>query len=111
MFSIGQVLKLKPGYEQEYKHRHDELWPEMAEAMRQAGVSMAIYLHENFLFVFATASDQQAWDELERNPITPRWDRYMSDVLEGDGNGKPFLKSLRPIFAFGEFAEHEIARI
>src|SRR5258708_2976849 len=68
MFSIAQLLKLKPGCEQEYKKRHDELWPEMADAMRKAGVSMAVYLHENLLFVFATARDQHSWDELDRDP-------------------------------------------
>jgi len=103
MFSIAQLLKLKPGCEQEYKKRHDELWPEMAEAMRKAGVSMAIYLHENLLFIFATARDQHSWDELERDPVTPRWDRYMSDILEDDARGKTFIKNLKQLFRFGEF--------
>ena len=104
MFSIGLLLKLKPGCEQEYKKRHDELWPEMADAMHKAGVSMAIYRHENLLFIFATATDQQSWDELDRDPVTPRWDKYMSDVLEDDEHGKTFIKNLQQVFAFGEFA-------
>jgi L-rhamnose mutarotase len=105
MYSVGQVLKLKPGCEQEYIKRHDELWPAMADAMRRAGVNMVIYLHDNLLFVSATASDAKAWAELERDPVTPRWDRYMSDVLESDGNGGVFIKNLRQVFAFGDFAQ------
>jgi L-rhamnose mutarotase len=104
MFSIGQLLKLRPGCEQEYKRRHDELWPEMHDAMRRAGVNMVIYLHENLLFLYATAPNQHSWDELERDPVTPRWDKYMSDVLEDDANGKTFIKDLRQMFAFGELA-------
>ncbi|MEX0643138.1 MAG: L-rhamnose mutarotase [Pirellulales bacterium] len=104
MFSIGQLLKLKPGCEQEYKRRHDELWPEMAKAMHQAGVNMAIFLHDNLLFIFATATDQQSWEELDRNPVTPRWDKYMSDLLESDEHGKIFIKNLPQMFAFGEFS-------
>jgi L-rhamnose mutarotase len=104
MFSIGQLLELRPGCEQEYKKRHDELWPEMADAMRRAGVNMAIYLHGNLLFVFATAPDQHSWDALDRDPVTPRWDKYMSDILADDEHGKTFIKNLQQMFAFGEFA-------
>jgi L-rhamnose mutarotase len=104
MFSIGQLLKLKPGCEEEYKKRHDNLWPEMANAMRKAGINMAIYRHENLLFVFATARDKRSWDELDRDPVTPRWDKYMADILADDENGKTFIQDLQQMFAFGDFA-------
>jgi L-rhamnose mutarotase len=106
MFSIGQLLLLKPGCEQEYIRRHDELWPEMGEAMRRAGVNMAIYLHDNQLFLFATAASQHVWDELDRDPVTPRWDKYMSDILVSDDHGKPLVEDLRKMFSFGEFASN-----
>ena len=103
MFSTGLLLKLKPGCEQEYKQRHDELWPELAAAMHEAGVNMVIYLHENLLFIFATATSQQSWDDLDRRPVTHRWDKYMSDILEDGENGKTFIKTLPNMFTFGEF--------
>lgn len=104
MFSTGQLLKLKPGCEAEYVKRHDELWPEMADAMHKAGVSMVIYRHENLLFLFATATDQAAWEALDRNPVTPRWDKFMSDILAGDDQGRPFVANLPRMFAYGDFA-------
>jgi L-rhamnose mutarotase len=104
MFSIGQLLKLKPGCEAEYIKRHDELWPEMAEAMRNAGVNMIIYRNDNLLFLFATAPDQEAWNELDRDPVTPRWDKFMSDILASDEQGRPIVENLPRMFAFGEFA-------
>ncbi len=33
------VLKVRPGYEEEYVCRHREIWPEMVEALRSAGIS------------------------------------------------------------------------
>ena len=30
------VLEVRPGYEEEYKRRHDQIWPEMLEALREA---------------------------------------------------------------------------
>ena len=104
MFSIGQLLKLKPGCEAEYNKRHDELWPEMVEAMHKAGVNMVIYRHENSLFLFATATDQAAWDALDRDPVTPQWDKFMSDILASDEQGRPIVENLPRMFAFGEFA-------
>ena len=39
------AMKLRPGFEAEYKRRHDEIWPELARELRDAGVSdYSIYL-------------------------------------------------------------------
>ncbi len=32
------ILEVRPGYEEEYKKRHDEIWPEMVEMLREAGL-------------------------------------------------------------------------
>lgn len=104
MYSICLLLKLRPGCEQEYRKRHDELWPEMATAMNNAGVSMVIYLSGEDLFLFATATSKDSWDELDRDPVTPRWDAFMTDVLADGDDGKTFVKPLPQMFAFGEFA-------
>ena len=32
------VLEVRPGYEDEYKKRHDDIWPEMLDALRKAGI-------------------------------------------------------------------------
>ena len=33
------TMKLYPGFEAEYKKRHDEIWPEPAEEIRSVGIS------------------------------------------------------------------------
>ena len=38
MASYAWVLGIKPGYEEEYKRRHDEIWPDMTEALKQSGI-------------------------------------------------------------------------
>jgi len=104
MISVGQILKLKSGFEREYKRRHDELWPEMAVAMSAAGVNMIIYLHENLLFLYANAPTQEAWDRLNNDPVTSRWDQYMGDILESREDGGVFIKDLPRMFKFGNLA-------
>ncbi len=101
MVSFGQLLRLKPGCEQEYKRRHDELWPELAYVMKEAGINMVIFRHEELLFLYATAPSREAWEYVDKHEITPRWDRYMSDILQCDGE-RPVVTDLPQMFAFGD---------
>ena len=57
-------MKLKPGNVDEYKRRHDEIWPELAQLLREAGIyDYSIFLDEEDLHLFAVlklARRQQA---------------------------------------------------
>lgn len=33
------TMRLKPGAVEEYKRRHDEIWPELSAVLRAAGIS------------------------------------------------------------------------
>ena len=47
-------MKLKPGNVAEYKKRHDEIWPELAQEIRAAGISdYSIFFDEETLTLFA----------------------------------------------------------
>jgi len=39
MRTVAFTMKLKPGFEAEYKKRHDEIWPELVKELEDAGVS------------------------------------------------------------------------
>ena len=44
-------MKLKPGFEAEYKKRHAAIWPELSQALTAAGVSdYSIFLDEETLY-------------------------------------------------------------
>ena len=57
MARYAWVLEVRPGYEKEYKRRHDEIWPEMLDALRSAGIrNYSIFRHGLTLFgYFETA--------------------------------------------------------
>ena len=39
-------LGVRPGYEEEYKKRHDEIWPEMISELKAAGIrNYSIFRH------------------------------------------------------------------
>ena len=47
-------MKLKPGIVDEYKRRHDEIWPELAQLLREAGIyDYSIFLDEEDMHLFA----------------------------------------------------------
>ncbi len=46
-------MQLHPGQTDEYKRRHDALWPELATLLRETGISQySIFLDEETLTLF-----------------------------------------------------------
>lgn len=107
MTTIGGALKIRPGCHAEYKRRHDELWPELAQAMREREISMVIYRFEDWVFFHATAPSQAAWAGLEGMPVSARWEKYIADVVEPDSSGKAECRVLTRIFAFGNYESRD----
>lgn len=81
----GFVLTVRPGKTDEYRRRHEEIWPEMAEALRRSGVVFyEIFLDEENRRVFGhVVRDRPALEGTD--PVIARWRAYMADVLEMDG--------------------------
>ena len=51
---IAFRMQLKPGVATEYERRHDELWPDLADALREAGIhDYSIFLDEETMSLFA----------------------------------------------------------
>jgi len=103
MYSIGTTFKLKPGCLAEYKKAHDELWPDIAEAMRANEVDMVIHHHEDRLFLFATAPSQEHMERSNQAATAERWAAYMATLMETDEEGKAIVEELELAFAFGGF--------
>ena len=74
---------IKPGYKQEYIRRHNEIWPEMVDALKAAGVcNYTIFACDDELFgyyecVHGAAFAQKAQD---KSPVVARWCEMMSDI-------------------------------
>lgn len=82
------LLRIRPGRIAEYKRRHNEIWPEMVEALRASGVvHYDIYLHEPSSQVFGHMLLRQPPDPATpEHPAVLKWRAYMADVLEMDGD-------------------------
>ncbi|MUI12374.1 L-rhamnose mutarotase [Massilia dura] len=85
-------MQLKPGVVEEYRRRHDELWPDLAEALGNAGIfDYSIFLDEDTLSLFAVLKvrDGAPIAELPGQPVMKRWWDYMADLMEVDPDGEP----------------------
>lgn len=78
-------MKLKPGGAAEYQRRHDALWPELARALRTAGISdYSIFLDAETLTLFAVQqqTDDSTASELPHHPVVRKWWDHMADLME-----------------------------
>ena len=98
------TFEIYPDKADEYKKRHDELWPEMERMMHAQDVSMVIYRHGEWLFIHGTAPTEEHFRRTGTDPITPKWNEYMKDVLQVDETGDLIVHELPLAFSFGDFA-------
>lgn len=94
-------MRLKPGFELEYKKRHDEIWPGLSEELGRAGVSdYTIFLDEESLTLFAVQklADNNTADLLPQTAIVKKWWAYMSDIMETNPDKSPVSVPLNEVF-------------
>ena len=93
-------MKLKPGYGQEYKKRHAEIWPELAALLKERGVSnYFIYFDEETHILFAVQElDGEGSQDLGREAIVQRWWAFMADIMETHPDHSPVSIPLEQVF-------------
>jgi L-rhamnose mutarotase len=98
---IAFRMNLYPGQVEEYEKRHDEIFPELAEALKNAGVSDYSIWHDpesNHLFGILTRTDDHTLDALPDTEIMKRWWAHMADVMETDADNVPTQVPLKRVF-------------
>jgi L-rhamnose mutarotase len=98
---IAFKMKLHPGKEAEYKRRHDALWPELNDLLKQAGISeYSIFLDEetNFLIGTMLVSDEEKVNSLSNHPVMKKWWTYMKDIMETNNDNSPVSIPLKEVF-------------
>lgn len=101
METFAFTMKLKPGNEAEYAKRHDEIWPELSHAIREACISdYSIFLDEKSLTLFAVQkrSPGHRADELPDDPVVHKWWDYMAPLMETNPDGSPACGNLKQVF-------------
>jgi L-rhamnose mutarotase len=98
---IAFRMNLNPGQAAEYKKRHDEIWPELSQALRDAGVSdYSIWLdpETNHLFATLVRTDDHTMDALPHTEINQRWWKFMADIMDHNPDNSPVMVELDNVF-------------
>ncbi|MEO3432032.1 L-rhamnose mutarotase [Inquilinus sp. CAU 1745] len=94
-------MKLRPGQEDEYRRRHDAIWPELSSLLRDAGISdYSIHWdpETNLLFGVLWRSRDHGMDALPSHPVMRRWWAHMADIMETNPDNSPVQSPLVTLF-------------
>ncbi len=94
-------MRLTPGMEAEYIRRHDEIWPDLVDLLRNSGISnYSIHLdpETNTLFGYLERRDDHAMDDLPNHPVMRKWWAYMGDIMATNPDGSPIAIPLTETF-------------
>ena len=75
---------LLPGFEQEYKKRHDEIWPELVAALKECGFeNYSIFRRGlNVVGYFEVKPDAKtAFAKLGAYEVNAKWSKWFEDVI------------------------------
>jgi len=95
------IMKLIKGNEEEYKKRHDEIWPELSKLLSNSGISeYSIFLdeHTSTLFAFQKLSNTFERADLPNHPLVKKWWTYMADIMDTNADNSPVEFPLKEVF-------------
>lgn len=101
MARLAFKMKLHKGFEEEYKKRHDGLWPELEALLKNTGISeYSIFLDSetNSLFGILKADDPSALNNLPSKLVMQKWWAYMKDIMESNPDNSPVSIPLEEVF-------------
>jgi L-rhamnose mutarotase len=98
---IAFRMNLFPGQAAEYRKRHDEIFPELVTALKDAGVSdYSIWLdaESGHLFGILTRTDDHKMDAMPDQEVMKRWWKHMADIMATDADNVPVQIPLKRVF-------------
>ncbi len=75
---------INPGCLEEYKRRHNEIWPEMLKVLKEAGIrNYTIWNVGDELFGYYECEQgaDYAAKVQAKSPVVAKWNEYMKDVM------------------------------
>ncbi len=101
MKRLAFKMKLNPGQKRAYIKRHNEIWPELKELLKDSGVNeYSIFLDEetDTLFAFQKISGDESSQDLANNPLVKKWWAFMADIMETNPDNSPVSEALEEVF-------------
>jgi L-rhamnose mutarotase len=94
-------MTLRPGNQKEYERRHNSIWPELEELLRDHGVwSYSIFLNRatDQLFAYAEIESEKRWQQIAQAEVCQHWWAQMKDLMLTNDDNSPVVTSLDEVF-------------
>ncbi|WP_046174277.1 L-rhamnose mutarotase [Domibacillus indicus] len=101
MIRKASVMTVYKDQYEEYKKRHDELWPEMAAELKAHGAhNYSIFLEEETgkLFAYVEVESEEKWAGMAETEICQKWWAYMEPLMETNPDNSPVSRELKDVF-------------
>jgi L-rhamnose mutarotase len=98
---FGFKMKMLPGFREEYKKRHSEIWPELVQLLKNEGIgNYSIFLDEetNTLFAYQEQSGENSSQDLGNTETVKKWWKHMADIMETSEDSSPVTIPLEQVF-------------
>lgn len=95
-------MSLNPGQADEYLRRHNPIWPELTQALCDAGVvDYRIFLdpQSNALFAVISHHHDHGLGALPGTELMRRWWQFMQDIMPSHSDASPISVDLQPMFS------------
>ena len=95
------VMSVDPAQHEEYRNRHNPIWPELQEVLKAHGVhNYSIFLspETGLLFACVEIEDEQRWEQIAETDVCKKWWAHMSDIMPSKADNSPETIDLQEVF-------------
>ena len=95
------IMTLKPGYQDEYRRRHNPIWPELQDVLKTHGVhNYSIFLDSDTdkLFGYVEIESEERWQQIADTTECRSWWNSMSALMECNPDASPVAVELQEMF-------------
>ncbi|HEX8142432.1 MAG TPA: L-rhamnose mutarotase [Pyrinomonadaceae bacterium] len=95
------LMRLRPGQEDEYAKRHNPIWAELQEVLKNHGVrNYSIFLERGSdrLFAYVEIESEHLWQQIAGTEECRRWWASMKELMYTNPDNSPLAIDLDELF-------------
>ncbi len=95
------VMRVYPDQHEEYRKRHNPIWPELEATLKSHGVhNYSIFLHPETsqLFAYVEIEDESQWQSIAYTDVCRKWWEHMQEVMPSNPDASPQTSDLQEVF-------------
>ena len=95
------VMQVHADKHQEYQQRHDPIWPELAQVLKDHGAhhySIFLDAERDLLFAVVEIESEERWAAVAQTEVCQRWWRSMRELMPSNADNSPVSAELKSVF-------------